>query len=65
MVQGTEQGTNLLDRIISVFGCLKPVRDSYFQSRPAIFWFSRALPCAVGPLIVKALLVVLASGDLK
>ena len=36
-------GTNLLDRIMSVFGCLKPVRDSDFQSRPAFFRFSRAL----------------------
>ena len=37
------QGTNLLDRIISVLGCLKPVQNSYFRSRPAIFQFSWAL----------------------
>ena len=37
------QGTNLLDRIISVLGCLKLVQNSYFRSRPAIFQFSRAL----------------------
>ena len=40
---GKKWGPTLLDRIISVFGCLKPVRDSYFQFRLAIFQFSRAL----------------------
>ena len=38
------QDTNLLDQIISVSGCLKSVQNSYFRSRPAIFWFSGALP---------------------
>ena len=37
------QVTNLLDRIISVLGCLKPVQNSYFRSRPAIFQFSGTL----------------------
>ena len=32
-----------VDWIISVFGCLKPVQNSYFRSRPAIFRFSGAL----------------------
>ena len=31
------QGTNLLDRFISVLGCLKSVQNSLFRSRPAIF----------------------------
>ena len=31
------QGTNLLDRFISVLGCLKWVLNSLFRSRPAIF----------------------------
>ena len=39
------QGTNLLDGIISVFGCLKAVQNSYFRFRQAIFRFSGALPC--------------------
>ena len=37
------QGTNLLDRIVSVLGVLKLVQNSYFRSRPAIFQFSGAL----------------------
>ena len=37
------QGTTMLDQIISIFGCLKPVPDSYFQFRPAIFRFSRLI----------------------
>ena len=37
------QGTNLLDLIISILGCLKSVQNSYFRSRPVIFQFSRAL----------------------
>ena len=31
------QDTNLLDRFISVLGCLKSVQNSSFRSRPAIF----------------------------
>ena len=40
---GEKWGPILLDPIISIFGCLKQVRDSYFQFRPTIFQFSRAL----------------------
>ena len=40
------QGTRLLDRIISVFGCLKPVQGSYFWSRLAIFSFLEPWPGA-------------------
>ena len=32
--------------LLAFLGCLKPIQNSYFRSRPAIFRFSGALACS-------------------